>query len=99
MTEHTEGPWAIVTRTGPREVTLQRRHWEIGQQELPHRGVGIAFGDTEANARLIAAAPELLDALKQALVVMESVAETHGYDTEVGAVPAARAAIAKAEGK
>lgn len=38
---------------------------------------------------------ELVAALKQALIVMESVAKTHGYDTSVGAVPQTRALLSK----
>ena len=91
----TPGPWSADVHVPRGSADAE---WRIhGGREL----VAIVNDDeyTEANARLIAAAPEMLEALKQALVVMESVAETHGYDTEVGAVPAARAAIAKATGQ
>lgn len=62
---HTPGPWAFTAHTGPRDVTLKRHHFRVGQAGAPNRGVAIAFGDDEANARLIAAAPDLLTALKQ----------------------------------
>jgi hypothetical protein len=53
-----------------------------------------AYGGTEANARLIAAAPDLLEALKGMLGVWEE-------DPAYGHASAekARAAIAKAEGE
>ena len=50
--------------------------------------------ETLANARLIAAAPELLEALKQAVTSMQD----SGYQNSHVAVRAARAAIAKATG-
>ena len=54
-----------------------------------------ALRETDANARLIAAAPDLLAALGGMLTVAQS------YQDEKGqrAVQAARAAIAKATGK
>jgi hypothetical protein len=53
----------------------------------------------EANARLIAAAPDLLDAIKPLLALLEPV-ETLGLlaAPELEKLNAARAAIAKAEG-
>jgi hypothetical protein len=52
--------------------------------------------DAEANARLIAAAPEMLDALKQALLYIERDEVAHGRPFAAGNV--VRAAISKAEG-
>jgi hypothetical protein len=40
---------------------------------------------------------ELLEALKAAFYCLETVAENEGFDTSVGVVPQARAAIANAE--
>jgi hypothetical protein len=47
----------------PREVRLKRVHWEIGSVET-RRGVAYVFGDDDANARLITAAPSLLESLE-----------------------------------
>lgn len=62
MREFTPGPWRA-QELPPREITLKRRHWAIGQVNAPAKVVGLAFGETDANARLIAAAPELYEAL------------------------------------
>lgn len=51
--------------------------------------------ELNANARLIAAAPELLEALEQAVTSMQD----SGYQNSHVAVRAARAAIAKATGE
>ncbi|WP_250512660.1 hypothetical protein [Caballeronia sp. INDeC2] len=88
-TKHTRGPWT--------------NHGRIAQPGLPHSAVAAntllarvyseAFGDSEqetANANLIAAAPELLEAL-QAVV---SVADRATVEFDM-----ARAAIAKATGQ
>jgi hypothetical protein len=61
---------------------------------------GIALGDTReravANAYLIAAAPELLEALSETLAFCE--ANTFGGDDTAALIAKARAAIAKATG-
>jgi hypothetical protein len=92
--EHTPGPWFISAVEddyeiiGPNErhgtiCTLYRHNWPDGV-------------DT-ANARLIAAAPALLDALKAALPFIPHTAEGF-YDVLHPAFSQARAALAKAEG-
>jgi hypothetical protein len=101
----TPGPWNIVRRG--REVDVE--------------GIGIAVaavypwadGETiDANASLIAAAPELLEALRRTealatALVKDVEALTDGTDTALGldrkagiakTIAAARAALAKAEG-
>ncbi len=45
-----------------------------------------------------AAAPDLLEAARNALGLLVTIAEDYGYDTSIGVVPELRAAIAKAEG-
>jgi hypothetical protein len=51
--------------------------------------------EREANARLVAAAPDLLEAAKQALQVFVD----QGWDDDLSAAKSLKAAIAKAEGK
>lgn len=87
--------------------------WHIDGHEV-HAGDGCEFVTTfdpstavgTANARLIAAAPELLDTLKEALRVMETAGWQHPFnlhyhdDCDLScAVVRARAVIAKAEGR
>jgi hypothetical protein len=59
---HTPGPWEICQKWPEESKKIQPQGCEIG--------LAIAYGDTEeeatANARLIAAAPELLAALQKA---------------------------------
>lgn len=89
MSKHTPGPWKVIpvktgyyidSRCGPVADTMDFDD-EYGSIE------------SEANARLIAAAPDLLEAARALL----DLAERHGW-LHV-AVNAARAAIAKAEGE
>ncbi len=62
MTNHTKGPWNV--------NSLSRGLWHIWQKELGHiasitAGSADEEKEQEANAILIAAAPDLLDACKQ----------------------------------
>ena len=83
--EHTPGPWRVGENTqyviaGKDSIT--RTHSVV-------RGEAVA----EANARLIAAAPEMLEALKICALALENTWETSDE------AKMARAAILKAEGK
>lgn len=74
----TKGPWEVM----PEQVTggylVKPVDWSRGvctvTQRDPHplRGQGIDWGQAEANARLIAAAPELYDAAVKAIALLES---------------------------
>jgi hypothetical protein len=97
MSKHTPGPW-----TGYKCIEPSRA-WTINAS--PKNVVcGISGGamidksdeELEANARLIAAAPDLLDALRCCLAMIEGegLDELHGDLAEV-----VRAAIARAEGR
>ena len=103
--KHTPGPWGAKLKNAPRAIKLKRDHWEIGQESAPRAGVGIAFGDDEANARLIAAAPELLEALKRIIPAArdskhENFSTLDGIEsTRTEMLQCAHAAIAKAEGR
>lgn len=84
MDKHTPGPWVY---EGPRNSIIV---WaDDGESRICFM---TSDGPAEANARLIAAAPDLLKALKEAVYV------AHAYDEHPGWLDAARAAIAKAEG-
>jgi hypothetical protein len=84
---HTPGPWYVNDRCieaagpeGPRDVTVAVVHAPEDQRD--------------ANARLIAAAPELLAACEELLIYLSD-----WDDDESETCVRARAAIAKAEGR
>jgi hypothetical protein len=104
--KHTPGPWTL---------TADGAGWYI--ECSPERGHSVAYiraeigeedpdtsdDEKEANARLIAAAPELLDALIALLGVAPSKAPGAGLivgaeEKHANALQAARAAIKKATG-
>lgn len=88
MAQHTPGPWEAKGED----------HSERGWCVIDATGMLVARRLTEANARLIAAAPDMLEALKAAEEWMtREVAETRRM-TLPPALGIARAAIAKAEG-
>lgn len=81
MSKHTSGPWDAVD---------QGHVWKNLQLiAVAHPG-----RDAEANARLIAAAPDLLEVLKE---LEECAGYWSEYDVPLGIVDRIRAAIAKAE--
>jgi hypothetical protein len=71
--------------------------WICGQLS---NGNGEIKSETTANARLIAAAPELLDALKGVTRILEAFRSTHQFGkTQTERLEKARAIVAKAEGQ
>ncbi len=101
--KHTPGPWSF----GPAVPGAKRCFYISGNHDANNREVDIGtvqggYYSCEANARLIAAAPDLLAALKDTLDFLER--HSNRWDGVNGKHPqlvvtAARAAIAKAEGK
>jgi len=99
--KHTPGPWSF----GPAVPGAKQCFYISGNHAAHNREVDIGtvqggYYSCEANARLIAAAPDLLEALERVLLDIE-------FMWEDGTLPdrrediiyqAARAAIAKAEG-
>ena len=90
---HTPGPWDVEPKGS--------RHFVDGAD-----GLTVAYLDRagvrerseiEANARLIASAPELIDALEAVLPDLEHYVATHGPGPDKR-LALARAAIAKAKG-
>lgn len=74
MGQHTQGPWIV--SLDPRypsepciDAVIDGVVWHVA---LCHNAVGPEEGCAEANARLIAAAPELLASLKDALPVLRA---------------------------
>ena len=98
-TQHTPRPWSVSKLATPDYAPEFAIH--AGDDDLART----MNGDSEANARLIAAAPELLDALNLVLARLEVAAddaEELGYDQRAENIrediTTARAAIAKAGG-
>lgn len=97
-TKHTPGPW---TASGPSELN--------GRFSVYHNGP-LIYCDNEADARLIAAAPDLLAALESALPALIRLgdfvgnvdlggASNQGRIDRCALILQARAAIAKATGE
>lgn len=114
---HTPGPWEVLkpvttwiqTAGNPYGRGSMHIADVRGWGHLTGRGGGCAFGEDkavaiqEANAKLIAAAPELLAALTAIRWFCDNPNGSDGTDTLAMGLarllPAARAAIAKAEGR
>jgi hypothetical protein len=104
MSAHTEGPWFCKFDDFDEELHITSAVLEASNMvEICRVGVGFDQpfeAEQQANARLIAAAPELLAALKAAHAALDSIYETEGLITEERATLARiEAAIAKAEGR
>ena len=97
MSKHTPGPWLIeaqnshtgaiatVHNTTDVWVEIWSENWIV---------TGMGPEEQSANARLIAAAPDLLEALKEIIAA----ADGDGWNQLDASFATARAAIAKAEG-
>jgi hypothetical protein len=87
--KHTPGPWAT---DGNGLITAGKNRLHIAQTAVT--GMGSA---AEANANLLAAAPEMLDTLKLALLVLERRMNAQGIDhTDDTEAQILRAVIRKA---
>ena len=92
MSGHTKGPWKL--DGGKQEwFSVRADHYGV-VCNIPGYGIGAR----EANARLIAAAPELLEALEECKEVMAD-PFAYGETCISDAIAKARAAIAKAKGE
>ena len=88
--KHTPGPWAAV-----------KRDWDVEWRVTDNiRGLIATLeprdGDTEANARLIAAAPELAESLRRVWAFVENGPDSDDFFELRAQV---RAALGKAAGK
>ena len=95
MTKHTPGPWKAARNSAFWEVVKPWPGQTLEEANDYSPSVAHAWGTTEQeaeeNARLIAAAPDLLEALQHLMVA-------HGEQLDY-AFQQARAAIAKATGE
>ena len=82
---HTPGPWTVAPRW-----KIQGRHYLVAEVDIRHDAA-------DANARLIAAAPDMLTAVDMARAVLEVVVTRN--EAERLALAMCRAAIAKAKGE
>ena len=103
--KHTPGPWIYAREFGPNITELPRittiarcADFVIGLEcDYPggdYRN-GDPSGDEEADARLIAASPDMLSVLQE---LKESASYWSEYDVPLGIVDRINAAIAKATG-
>lgn len=115
MSTHTKGPWAAYQKQGQQGTPLPQ--WRIHGPGICGAIATVDFdltqptcakqdANVEANACVIAAAPDLLAALRESLTVMESIRQEWGatHDGEYNPFrlkfeAQARHAIAKAEGR
>jgi len=112
MTQHTPGPWKhvggwAVYTSNDRPLARAATEFcaDVSEDEEWNRRSGIANQEAIANARLIAAAPELLEALRKVVNMRCIKLPVPGgevicsYLDYTGVMDKALAAIAKAEGK
>ncbi len=93
MTEHTPGPWHV-------DKSLHRLVYDangVGVGEAWHGVNEREYVEEEANARLFAAAPDLLEALKAIYRVAEPASLPGPVPLSIAEVEAARIALDKAE--
>lgn len=93
--KHTPGPWF--------SAYDDNGFYEIGSESVSLR-LAFTYGEgetDEANARLIAAAPDLLDVVKEANAELERLNDPRGFVSmrQMRIMEKARAAIAKATGE
>lgn len=100
MTKHTPGPWRLETNRAPNGGTYYRIFDADDARSCIAQVIGDGRIEYHDNAALIAAAPDLLAALQAFVVQRDKLAGfPQAVDPYSGAYVAARAAIAKAEGR
>jgi hypothetical protein len=105
--EHTPAPWeAERLGTGTHKVSATQSNEEWGPPRIarvqahPNRRDDlVTYDKARANARLIAAAPELLKAAKHSLDVLTRIKATHEHLLSKELLTELDNAIAKAEGR
>lgn len=101
MPDFTPGPWL---REGRLVYALMHSRWRNGREEFKNRftahidkAAECPDEEAEANARLFATAPDLLEALKELVRAVDGTLQ--GYGALEPYVEAGRKAASKAEGK
>lgn len=92
---HTPGPWKVANSVENDFVGI---YPDTGKMEFPIAKMPeVAYKSQAENARLIAAAPDLLNALKAVLPMLEAVRMQVGFGkTQEKRIEVAKAAIARA---
>lgn len=104
MSRHTSGPWEILPYSGGQAPIVWTDHKDGWTWDIAHVAMEPGDGTQEANARLIAAAPDLLAALQAAvecrMVPISSALEggANKHSRQVHVADQIRAAITKATG-
>lgn len=97
MSKHTPGPWRAAVRRGYAAVASGPQTDTVMVADC--RTVDVDLPTATANACLIAAAPDLLEALKILLADMDAEYRDRNGDADHDGMDLARAAIAKATGQ
>jgi len=99
MTAHTPGKWVAMYLSGSAEGVIRTDDEHSQPVACVDRVTPESSAQEEANARLLAAAPELLATLKDAVAHLRSIPLDPGDDEDdAPALTAAEALIAKTEG-
>ena len=98
--EYTKGPWEITETLGKVAITVKHDSIGIAPYAICHIWPYIKDGSPEANAKLIASAPELLEALKKITqIIGGEQCNPNEFVRLVDSLKIAEQAIIKAEGK
>ena len=95
MATHTPGPWRVITEDGSLGSVEDSAGDPVAQAQIRGTTKDFRHDERRANAALIAAAPDLLFALRG--IVVDLPARRDWLDPAIES--AAKAAIAKAEGR
>jgi hypothetical protein len=103
-TKHTPGPWHAVTIgtlafiSQALDDEFRFSHATVHFPNYHPDGLAAARVEQSANCSLIAAAPDMLEALESVIRQVEPLLDKQGY-AYIGALQSARAAIARAKGQ
>jgi hypothetical protein len=103
MSKHTPGPWKVLTKLGKKRVAVCTDNTAPKQAviaEMNNQSVEVDYNERICNARLIAAAPDLLEALNNCDLLAGYQSDNYqDLSLALGEIRTiARAAIAKATG-
>lgn len=97
--KHTPGPWKVDKSSWFTKVYTQRENYDDEQFICTTDYSGLDLNDNQANARLIASAPELLDSLESILEDVYFEENKGCYGISADKLLKAKAIIAKANGE